>query len=66
MKIQWDHGGKYLLVIRDDPTNRVLLLSFFAVEKGPKGQEAGYDLSNIVEQRFLGNLSGADIVMVTL
>jgi hypothetical protein len=65
LEIQWDSGGKYIQVIRDDPVSRALLVSFFAVEKGPKGHEAGYELSNRFESRHLGNLSGAltDVVV---
>lgn len=32
----WDDGGKYLLVMKDDFNNRMLILSFFAVERGLK------------------------------
>lgn len=58
LSISWDYGGKYIQVIRDDSTSRAMIVSFYAVEKGPKGHEAGYDLADKIEQRYLGSLCG--------
>ena len=45
-----------------------MIVSFYAVEKGPKGHEAGYDLSDKIEQRYLGSLCGSvnDLTVVLI
>ena len=32
----WDDGGKFLMVMKDDSINRMMLISFFAVERNIK------------------------------
>ena len=57
----WDDGGKFLMVMKDDSINRMMLISFFAVERNIKENNQGYDLSNNIEYRFLGTLAGTDL-----
>ncbi|TNV74989.1 hypothetical protein FGO68_gene12248 [Halteria grandinella] len=58
-QVKWDVGGKFIIIINDDPNQRALMFTFFSIIKKDSQQSLQY-----VEKRMISPLAGNDLTQV--